>query len=209
MATSQKSPIVKLAIWGIVLISGWMAFSSSSKYLGSISDLPVEGANDISVKPPSTKSEKNKPLFYKSEVIANKGITTTNNDSGFIEDSVFYSEASSKNSANSPFDTNLKAGPSIDLPSVEVPAIDYAKVYSFKEMIEKMALDAVSANGAIINGQYVNTGDEITSAFYYNAKSKQKNKMEYPILLSVDTIQNSATIASVNKSNKFKIVLDN
>lgn len=171
MTTQKQSPLVMTSIIGIIgmALSGlWNSAGKVEAYIGS---LPVKGAQSAAQAPATTTGSAGGlavlyPLYVESKQKAEARPRTPKDSSKLIDASFARSTVTANGAA-----------PALPVPQpVALP--DY-----FTLLRQAIRLDAITGNGAVLNGHFYEAGQPVT-AFAYPGKKDQK--MTTPLLLKVD-----------------------
>lgn len=163
----QKSPVVKLAMLGTVMMALFYVNQGTGWVNQYITALPVQGrqeaAKDGEVKPRVMEENKTlNPLLIESSRKASKPLDSLL-PSGF---DVAFGKTALDNQKKTEEERKKKeleapaAGPSAEV------AIDY-----FEVMKQLVNLQAISARGAIVNNHYYEVGESIEELSYPDSKT--------------------------------------
>jgi hypothetical protein len=172
MTTQKQSPLVVSSIIGIIgmALSGlWNSAAKVETYIGT---LPVKGAQTAAAAPANASGSAGSlavlyPLYVESKQKAERLPQASAASSKLIDESFTRSSRAPAASGGSP---TLPVPQPVALP-------DY-----FPLLRQAVHLDAITGNGAVLNGHFYEVGQPVT-AFAYPGKKEQK--MSAPVLQSV------------------------
>ncbi|MDM7481623.1 MAG: hypothetical protein P3W96_006350 [Halomonas sp.] len=164
--TAKPSPVVKMAVVGIVFLGLFYANQYSAQLVHNISNLPVHGValNQPQETAAPPRQETLYPLLAESTRKANELRQAAGND--LIDWDRLFGQVSRSAAA--------KPAPEPTQPAPAPPVLD-----AFPLLRAGAQLQALTPQGAVINDEYVEVGQPVTSLAY---PSTDGQRMLYPTL---------------------------
>lgn len=172
MTTQKQSPLVVTSIIGIISMALSGLWSSAGKVEAYIGSLPVKGAQSAAPAPATSAGSAGSiavlyPLYVESKQKV-EALPRTSEESSKLIDASFARSTAVPANGNAPA---LPVPQPVALP-------DY-----FSLLSRAIRLDAVTGNGAVLNGHFHEVGQPVT-AFAYPGRKDQR--MTTPVLLEVN-----------------------